>query len=128
MPLYERLVGEPRLADRVRDILVAGVSTHKYADVLPAMAGTVEISRSSGSRQFIEASARALDELMSQRLEPLDILAIWIDGFKALRSAIEEVFGDRALVQRCRIHKMRNISERLPQELARQVKAVMHAA
>jgi transposase-like protein len=32
------------------------------------------------------------------------------------------------VTQRCRTHKVRNVTERLPQELARQVKSVMHAA
>jgi transposase-like protein len=51
-----------------------------------------------------------------------------IDGSKALRSAIEQVFGTRGKVQRCRTHKMRNVTERLPAELAVQVRSVMRAA
>jgi len=37
-----------------------------------------------------------------------------IDGGKALRSAIDEMFGARAHVQRWRTHKLRNVLERLP--------------
>jgi len=188
IPAYERLRAEPRLAARVRDILVTGVSTRKYGAVLPEMAGTVGISKSSVSRKFIEASEKALSELMERRLSGIDLLAIYLDGIvvdthhilaavgvdatgtkhllglsigasenaavvkdllggliarglnpalsylfvidgsKALRAAIEAVFGGRALVQRCRTHKIRNVTERLPRELARQVKSVMHAA
>ena len=47
---------------------------------------------------------------------------------KALRAAIEELFGAQAKVQRCRIHKLRNVAERLPKPIAAQVRAVMHAA
>lgn len=188
VPVYERLAAEPRLADRMRDILVAGVSTRKYARVLPQMAGTAGISKSNVSRKFVQAAARSLEVLMGRSLKELDILAVWmdgivveghhilaavgvdargdkhllslaqgssenarvakdllgdlierglspeltrlfvIDGSKALRSAIEELFGDRARVQRCRIHKLRNVTERLPREIARQVSSVMHAA
>ena len=39
-----------------------------------------------------------------------------IDGAKALRAAIERVFGDRAEVQRCQIHKRRNVKEHLPKQ------------
>jgi transposase-like protein len=67
IPLYERLHAEPRLADRIRDILVNGVSTRKYESVLPEMAGTVGISKSAVSRKFVEASERALHELMQNR-------------------------------------------------------------
>ena len=51
-----------------------------------------------------------------------------IDGGKALRSAIDEMFGQRAKVQRCRTHKLRNVLERLPKTEAAQTKAVMMAA
>ncbi len=38
-----------------------------------------------------------------------------IDGGKALRSAVKDVFGDQALVQRCRLHKERNVADHLPE-------------
>ena len=38
-----------------------------------------------------------------------------IDGAKALRAAIEKVFGERAEVQRCQIHKRRNVKDHLPE-------------
>ena len=37
-----------------------------------------------------------------------------LDGGKALRRAVKDVYGNRALVQRCRIHKERNILDHLP--------------
>ena len=51
-----------------------------------------------------------------------------IDGGRALRSAIEEVFGEHAKVQRCRTHKLRNVLEALPKEMRAQTKSVMNAA
>ena len=36
-----------------------------------------------------------------------------LDGSKALRKAVRATFGDAALVQRCQVHKMRNILEYL---------------
>jgi len=41
------------------------------------------------------------------------ILAV-LDGSKALRSAVAKVFGAKALVQRCTLHKRRNVTEYLP--------------
>lgn len=67
IPAYEQLNENPRLAERVHDIMVTGVSTRKYAEVLPEMAGTVGISKSSVSREFIQASQTALTELMARR-------------------------------------------------------------
>lgn len=52
-----------------------------------------------------------------------------LDGSKALRAAIIEVYGEAALVQRCRTHKIRNVLERIGDERVRtQTAAVMRAA
>ncbi len=51
-----------------------------------------------------------------------------IDGAKALRAAIREVFGTEQPVQRCRNHKIRNVLDQLPEEQHRQVRSLMRAA
>jgi transposase-like protein len=51
-----------------------------------------------------------------------------IDGAKALRAGIAEVFGSEQAVQRCRAHKIRNVLEELPQEQHAQVRSLMRAA
>ena len=51
-----------------------------------------------------------------------------IDGAKALRAAIDEVFGTGQAVQRCRTHKIRNVLEELPKEQHAQVRSLMRAA
>jgi transposase-like protein len=54
-----------------------------------------------------------------------------VDGAKALRAAIAEVFGAEQLVQRCRTHKLRNVLERLPKTdpmLLAQTRSLMRAA
>src|SRR5207245_4247436 len=38
-----------------------------------------------------------------------------IDGSKALRAGVERVFGEQVEVQRCQIHKRRNVKEYLPE-------------
>jgi len=51
-----------------------------------------------------------------------------IDGAKALRAAIREVFGAGQSVQRCRTHKVRNVLDELPHEQHAQVRTLMRAA
>ncbi len=51
-----------------------------------------------------------------------------IDGAKALRAAIREVFGGEQPVQRCRTHKARNVLDELPKEQHAQVRLLMRAA
>jgi putative transposase len=43
-----------------------------------------------------------------------DGLLVALDEAKALSGAVREVFGARALVQKCTLHKRRNIADRLP--------------
>ena len=51
-----------------------------------------------------------------------------IDGGKGLHKAIREVFGQWALIQRCQIHKLRNIAEHLPKNKRAWVRAAMNRA
>jgi putative transposase len=44
-----------------------------------------------------------------------------IDGSKALAKAIRAKFGARALIQRCQVHKRRNVCEHLPEEMRKSV-------
>ena len=55
-----------------------------------------------------------LEDLVARGLNPDRRYLFVIDGAKALRAGIERVFGKRAEVQRCQIHKRRNVKEHLP--------------
>ena len=57
-----------------------GVSTRRYARVLPAMADQVGISKSAVSRETIEAGTRVLAELAERDLSALDVLVVYVDG------------------------------------------------
>lgn len=51
-----------------------------------------------------------------------------IDGSKALRAALDAVYGTDNPVQRCRLHKRKNVLGYLPQELQGQVGRALSAA
>jgi transposase-like protein len=51
-----------------------------------------------------------------------------IDGSKALAKAIRDVFGPRALIQRCQAHKSRNVTDQLPEELRPSVRKALSDA
>ena len=55
-----------------------------------------------------------LADLVARGLSAEDGLLVVIDGAKALRAAVQEVFGDSAAVQRCTLHKRRNVADHLP--------------
>ena len=55
-----------------------------------------------------------LEDLVARGLSTERRYLFVIDGAKALRAGIERVFGNRAEVQRCQLHKRRNVKEYLP--------------
>ena len=69
-----------------------------------------------------------LEDLVERGLDTKRSILVVIDGAKALRKAVRDVFGERALVQRCRIHKGRNVLEHLSKEKQRQAAWRLKAA
>ena len=188
IPAYEAMNAGEGVGRRMLEILMRGVSTRDYQHVLPEMAQTVGVSKSTVSREFIEASEEEFRRLCERRLDAHKFLVIYIDGMvfgehhvicsvgvdadgrkmvlgmvegasentastvslleslvergidpnrrylfvidgsKALRSAIDRVFGRKNPVQRCRNHKVKNVTDKLPEDLKDQIKSVMKAA
>jgi transposase-like protein len=59
-----------------------------------------------------------LADLVARGLSTESGVLCVIDGAKALAAGIKKVFGDTAQVQRCTLHKRRNLDGHLPKELA----------
>lgn len=55
-----------------------------------------------------------LADLVDRGLSAEGGLLVVIDGAKALAAAVAKVFGDQAVVQRCTLHKRRNVGDHLP--------------
>ena len=69
-----------------------------------------------------------LADLVERGLQP-DVARLFIvDGAKALSRAVRDTFGRFALIQRCQVHKGRNIIERLDPSLHAGVKKVLRQA
>ncbi len=69
-----------------------------------------------------------LDDLIQRGLDAKAKRLYVLDGSKALRSAVKKTFGDESPLQRCQIHKRRNVKEYLPPEQQRTVDARLKAA
>ena len=74
-----------------------------------------------GLREGSTENTRVVRSLISDLIERglnADTPRLWIiDGGKALRRAITQVFGAGALVHRCQEHKRRNVIDHLPEHL-----------
>ena len=85
--------------------------------------GIVEGSTENGA-----LCRRLLSDLVDRGLSIEEARLVVIDGGKGLRKAVREVFGSWAVVQRCQVHKMRNVLEHLPKDRQRWAKTAMEAA
>jgi len=81
-----------------------------------------------GATENAAACTALLTDLIERGLNPERALLVVIDGAKALRKAVLEVFGARALLHRCHAHKKRNVAEALPQRMRAPVHSAMNQA
>lgn len=71
----------------------------------------------AGSTENTTLVKDLLAALRERGLETARPLLVVIDGAKALHAGVRAVFGERAQIQRCRVHKLRNVLDYLPREL-----------
>ena len=90
-------------------ILVAAVGIDAMGEKHPL--GLVE-----GATENAATVQALLDNLVERGLDPAVVRLFIIDGAKALSKAIRRTFGRNTPIQRCQVHKARNIAERLPKE------------
>ena len=81
-----------------------------------------------GDTENGQVAKALLRDLVERGLDPERARLFVIDGAQALRSAIRKVFGDRGVVQRCQLHKQRNILGHLPAGMHESVKAILREA
>jgi len=117
------------------DLLVLYMDGLRFGEYLVVVAVGVDcrgkkhvLGLAEGSTESAVVCRELLAGLVARGLAPEKRYLFVIDGSKALRKAIDEVFGRRNPVQRCRNHKIENVCDYLPKELKPQVKAVMRSA
>ena len=81
-----------------------------------------------GATENAAAGRALLADLAERGLATNRALLIVIDGAKALHKAVVDVFGAHALIQRCREHKKRNVTDALPERLRASVRSAMNQA
>jgi putative transposase len=81
-----------------------------------------------GATENTAAVRALLADLVERGLATDRSLLIVIDGAKALHKAVVEVFGAHALIQRCREHKKRNVTDALPERVRAAVRNAMNQA
>lgn len=88
-------------------VIVLGVTTHGYKIPLGVVQTNTENATSIGN---------LLKELVERGLKFEEGILCIIDGAKGLKKAVEEVFGQAAIIQRCQWHKRENVISYLSEE------------
>jgi putative transposase len=102
-------------------LLLAAVGVDGNGDKHPL--GVIE-----GATENAAVCQALLDNLVERGLDPGVCRLFIIDGSRALSKAIRNTFGRQAPIQRCQVHKARNITERLPKPLHASVRKALRQA
>ena len=105
------------------DVAVLMIDGVHFADVCCVVCmviladGTkVPIGLREGDTENATLVRELLADLVARGLSTDGGLLVVIDGAKALATAVKSVFGKHALVQRCQLHKRRNVVDYLPKK------------
>jgi len=81
-----------------------------------------------GATENTAACTALLADLRDRGLHTDRPVLVVIDGAKALAKAVRNVFGERAIVQRCQAHKKRNVVDQLPDDMKPSVRQALREA
>ncbi len=112
--LCEKKLGELDVVALLIDGIHVGKQVLVVALGIETSGGKHVLGLWQGATENTTVVKELLEDLLARGLAPERRYLFVIDGAKALRAGIERVFGERAEVQRCQIHKRRNVKDHLP--------------
>ena len=113
--LMARRLDDVRLAVMMLDGIELKGRTNVVALGITTEGVKIPLGLWEGSSENATVARALLSDLVERGLDPEQGILFVIDGSKALRKAIRDVFGQDAPVQRCVRHKERNVLEHLPE-------------
>jgi putative transposase len=113
--LMGRRLDDVRLAVMMLDGLEIADRTHVVAVGISTEGVKIPLGLWEGSTENATLARTLLADLVDRGLDPEQAILFVIDGGKAIRRAIKDVFGEHALVHRCHRHKERNVCDLLPE-------------
>jgi putative transposase len=81
-----------------------------------------------GASENAAVAQALIDNLIERGLDSKVCRLFIVDGAKALSKVIRRTFGAHTSIQRCQIHKARNVTERLPKPLDASVRRALRQA
>jgi putative transposase len=128
--LAELLAADLSTLDLVA-LMVDGIRVAEHTCVVTlgiTIDGTkIPLGLAEGATENTSVVTDLLAGLRERGLDTTRPILVVIDGAKALRRAVLDVF-DHPVIQRCQLHKLRNVTDRLPDAVASTVAKRMRAA
>jgi putative transposase len=113
--LMSRRLDDVRLAVMMLDGMEIADRTHVVALGISTDGVKIPLGLYEGSTENATVARALLSDLVDRGLDPEQAILFVTDGGKAIRRAIKDVFGERALIHRCHRHKERNVTDLLPE-------------
>jgi putative transposase len=126
--LMSRRLDDVRLAVMMLDGMEIADRTHVVALGITTDGVKIPLGLWEGSTENATLARELLSDLVERGLDPEQAILFVVDGGKAIRRAIKDVFGEHALVHRCHRHKERNVCDLLPERDRPQILARMRGA
>jgi putative transposase len=100
-------------------VIVLGIDVDGYKHVLGMRQGATENA---------EVVTSLLEELRERGVATSDPTLFVLDGAKALHAGVKRVWGHHAMIQRCQIHKKRNVMAHVPEQHQEEIEKALHSA
>ena len=114
-----KLMSRPLADVRLAVLMIDGVGLKDHTCVVALGITTdgvkIPLGLWEGSTENKTVTSELLSDLVHRGLDVEQGVLVVIDGAKALRAAVNDVLGTRTPVQRCQIHKQRNVLDHLPE-------------
>lgn len=129
--LLSRDLSDLRVAAMMIDGMHIGDYLMVVALAITADGTKVPVGLYEGDTENTTVITGLLADLVERGLDATGGLLFVLDGAKALAKGVRKVFGEQALVQRCTVHKRRNVADHLPEKQrkfidAKLVRAFVH--
>lgn len=105
------------------DLAVIGIDGIELAGEVLLMAVGIDVQGKKhilglwqGSTENADVCKMLITDMINRGLKTKHQYLFVVDGAKALSKAVKDVFGTDSLIQRCQIHKRRNVKSHLPEE------------
>lgn len=123
-----RSLSELSLAALMIDGLVCGEHTVLVALGIDETGSKHILGLWEGATENATSCRALLSNLVGRGLDTTRSMLVVIDGAQAIAKAVRDVFGKCALIQRCQVHKRRNVLDHLPEQKRSATDAVLKTA